>query len=115
MKSRDRPYSSLVVRTGNTSLLRSRHADRTNMADREKLYQSLIEGYGKAHPEVSKKVAQTKVTQVWAELKKRPADLSREVAERLKEWRQQELKKTSSLLSFWAKVRFKIACTKSFL
>ena len=78
------------------------------MADREKLYQSLIEGYGKAHPDVSKKVVQTKVTQVWADLKKRPADLSREVAERLKEWRELELKKTSRFLSFWAKIRFKI-------
>ena len=73
-------------------------------SEREKLFNSLIDGYAKAFPDISKKQVQLDVSKIWREMKKND-DLLNSVNMKLCEWKEKEIKLKGKLLSFWAKVR----------
>ena len=69
--------------------------------EKETLFLELIEAYGKAFPTKSKQAVQKEVSQIWRDLKNLKSGLQETVAEKLKEWRDIEIKRKGTLLSFW--------------
>ncbi|CAB3979550.1 Hypothetical predicted protein [Paramuricea clavata] len=77
------------------------------MSDAFKLHQSLIRGYEKAFLHKNGQAVQQEVAKVWREIKtncKTRTELTVATEKQLAEWKQIELKKKGSLLSFWSKV-----------
>jgi hypothetical protein len=77
------------------------------MTDALKLYQSLIRGYEKAFVQKNGQVTQQEVSKVWKDIKKKcktGPELTVATEKQLAEWKQVELRKKGSLLSFWSKV-----------
>lgn len=81
------------------------------MSDAFKLHQSLIHGYEKAFLHKNGQAVQQEVAKVWRGIKtncKTRTELTAATEKQLAEWKQIELKKKGSLLSFWSKVIFYI-------
>ena len=73
--------------------------------EKEKLFQSLIDGYSNAFPNKSKKQVQLDVSNIWKQMKKTD-DLVKSVSAQLAEWKSKEMQLKGNLLSFWSKVRY---------
>ena len=70
------------------------------------MFQTLIQGYEKAYPCKNGQQVQQEVCKVWRDIKKanKTEQLSVATDKQLAEWKQIEMRKRGTLLSFWSKV-----------